>query len=311
MPGGDLATNSRRECSTAFFQMKTPSCVYSQQTMGPAALRILAQQTYEKRFNTPFTTSTGRVLEAAAASLGICRERTYDGEPSMMLEGICRTGRSSSRWRSLSQSVGTAGMLLLTSSILREGMEMLLTAYPSKISPRRSKPRWQRVSLDKALAGVEKTGRILTAALSGGVAINRSIRETIIETLKESGVVCLTNPRYSIRRRMHLLRTGCYGRDSGKGGTHMTSCELHEKWSDIELRIAYPFTAFIPICSTLRQTTKRRSIRQPSPTLWTRLKTCQTINAAQRGSYYIWMRLFTRMKRHARIWIRQSIPILL
>ncbi len=38
---------------------------------------------------------------------------------------------------------------------------------------------------------------------------------------------------------MHLLRTGCYRRDFGKGGTHMTACRLHDAWSDIELRITH------------------------------------------------------------------------
>ena len=46
-----------------------------------------------------------------------------------------------------------------------------------------------------ALAGIHSTG-IKTAALSGGVAINRSIRETILNTLNEAGVTCITNARY-------------------------------------------------------------------------------------------------------------------
>ncbi|HII72211.1 TPA: carbamoyltransferase HypF [Candidatus Woesearchaeota archaeon] len=37
-------------------------------------------------FNCPTTTSCGRVLDAAAAFLGICEERTYEGRPAMMLE---------------------------------------------------------------------------------------------------------------------------------------------------------------------------------------------------------------------------------
>ncbi len=37
-------------------------------------------------FNVPQTTSTGRVLDAAAAFLGLLEERTYDGRPAMLLE---------------------------------------------------------------------------------------------------------------------------------------------------------------------------------------------------------------------------------
>ena len=38
------------------------------------------------------TSSTGRVLDAASALLGICRERTYDGEPAMKLESAAAGG---------------------------------------------------------------------------------------------------------------------------------------------------------------------------------------------------------------------------
>jgi hydrogenase maturation protein HypF len=36
--------------------------------------------------NITATTSTGRILDAAAALLGICTERTYDSEPALTLE---------------------------------------------------------------------------------------------------------------------------------------------------------------------------------------------------------------------------------
>ncbi len=40
------------------------------------------------------TSSTGRLLDAVSAHLGICRKRTYDGEPAMKLEGLLYEGRS-------------------------------------------------------------------------------------------------------------------------------------------------------------------------------------------------------------------------
>ena len=42
----------------------------------------------EKNFNVPITTSTGRVLDAASALLGLCDKRTYDGRPAMVLESV-------------------------------------------------------------------------------------------------------------------------------------------------------------------------------------------------------------------------------
>lgn len=48
---------------------------------------LLSKQ-YNEKFNCIETTSTGRVLDAASALLGICDKRTYDGEPAMMLEAF-------------------------------------------------------------------------------------------------------------------------------------------------------------------------------------------------------------------------------
>ncbi|MFH1721290.1 MAG: carbamoyltransferase HypF [Candidatus Altiarchaeota archaeon] len=39
-------------------------------------------------FNVPLTTSAGRILDATAALLELCNERTYDGRPAMLLESI-------------------------------------------------------------------------------------------------------------------------------------------------------------------------------------------------------------------------------
>ncbi|MFB6162228.1 MAG: carbamoyltransferase HypF [Halococcoides sp.] len=38
--------------------------------------------------NAPVTTSAGRVLDATAALLGVCRERAYEGQPAMTLESV-------------------------------------------------------------------------------------------------------------------------------------------------------------------------------------------------------------------------------
>ncbi len=47
---------------------------------------VILEKQYGEHFNAPLTSSCGRVLDAAAALLGICNERTYDGRPAMLLE---------------------------------------------------------------------------------------------------------------------------------------------------------------------------------------------------------------------------------
>ena len=41
-----------------------------------------------EQFNTPFSSSAGRILDAAAAFLDYCDQRTYDGRPAMILESM-------------------------------------------------------------------------------------------------------------------------------------------------------------------------------------------------------------------------------
>ena len=49
----------------------------------------------ETRFNSPLTSSTGRILDAVSLLLGVCVERTYEGEPAMKLEAFAAKGKDS------------------------------------------------------------------------------------------------------------------------------------------------------------------------------------------------------------------------
>jgi hydrogenase maturation protein HypF len=192
MPGGDLATKFPERMLYGILPNEETLSLLRSREWDETALRILAQQT-EKRFNTPVTTSTGRVLDAAAALLGICRERTYDGEPSMILEAYAARGVAQPMETTIESQDGRD--VLLTSSILREGMEMMSEGICVEDIAASIQTTLAKGIADIALMGVQTTG-IQKTALSGGVAINRSIRETIIETLKNAGVECITNPRY-------------------------------------------------------------------------------------------------------------------
>lgn len=55
-------------------------------------LNILLRQ-IDTGFNSPLTSSTGRVLDAVSALLGVCTERTYEGEPAMKLEAFAMKGK--------------------------------------------------------------------------------------------------------------------------------------------------------------------------------------------------------------------------
>ncbi|HJK24199.1 MAG TPA: carbamoyltransferase HypF, partial [Methanocorpusculum sp.] len=193
MPGGDLATKFPERMLYGILQDAETLSLLSERGWDDTSLRVLEQQT-EKRFNCPATTSTGRVLDAAAALLGICRERTYDGEPSMVLEAYAARGTPQPlEVRIVSGRNGAD--VLLTSEILREGRAMIKRGVSVPYTAATMQTALAKGIAELALRSAEKTG-ISTAALSGGVAINRSIRETILAELADAGVRCLTNPRY-------------------------------------------------------------------------------------------------------------------
>ena len=67
------------------FLSEKESAVYLEKHFSATEAHILEQQLVAK-FNAPLTSSTGRVLDAVAALLGLCSERTYDGRPAMLLD---------------------------------------------------------------------------------------------------------------------------------------------------------------------------------------------------------------------------------
>ena len=193
MPGGDLATKFPERMLYGILQDAETLSLLSERGWDDTSLRVLEQQT-EKRFNCPATTSTGRVLDAAAALLGVCRERTYDGEPSMVLEAYAARGTPQPlEVRIVSGRNGAD--VLLTSEILREGRAMIKRGVSVPDTAATMQTALAKGIAELALRSAERIG-ISTAALSGGVAINRSIRETIIAELADAEVRCLTNPRY-------------------------------------------------------------------------------------------------------------------
>ena len=93
MPGGDLATRFPERMLYGILPEDTVLSLLGTRGWSDVELGVLEKQVV-RGFNVVSTTSTGRVLDAAAALLGICRERTYDGEPAMKLESAAAGGHA-------------------------------------------------------------------------------------------------------------------------------------------------------------------------------------------------------------------------
>ena len=132
------------------------------------------------------TTSCGRVLDAVAALLGICYERTYEGEPAMKLESLAIQGKGS-----LDLQPRMEGGALETTDLLLEIFEkrneiskadLALSAHVYLAEGLAS------LALEKACEkGVKNIG------FTGGVAFNEIITLKIRKIVESSGLKFLVH----------------------------------------------------------------------------------------------------------------------
>lgn len=139
----------------------------------------------DRQFNVQKTTSTGRVLDAISAALGICGERTYEGECAMKLESTAYYGEDTVE---IPVEIKTDG-----------GVDILDTSkiLISVLEAKKSGERVQDIacSAQKAVAeglaklgikAADKTG-VNVIGGTGGVFYNEAISRTIKDAVTESG----------------------------------------------------------------------------------------------------------------------------
>ncbi len=95
MPGGDLAARYPARMAlgvlSRIYEKNELSGMF-RQYFADDELGIVLRQV-ETGFNSPFTTSAGRILDAVSSILNVCNERTYEGEPAMKLEAFAAKSR--------------------------------------------------------------------------------------------------------------------------------------------------------------------------------------------------------------------------
>ncbi|MEM3823840.1 MAG: carbamoyltransferase HypF [Candidatus Bathyarchaeia archaeon] len=147
---------------------------------GESEIQLILQQ-LEKSRNLSETTSCGRVLDAVAAVLGICYERTYEGEPAMKLESAAIKGNDALKLQPIikGEVLDTTQMLYET-FVNREKQSKADLAYSA------------HAYLAKGLAtlAVEKASenRIKTVGFSGGVACNQIMSSIMRKIVEEAGL---------------------------------------------------------------------------------------------------------------------------
>ncbi|HAJ91975.1 MAG TPA: carbamoyltransferase HypF [Gammaproteobacteria bacterium] len=145
------------------------------------AVPPLLQQAWQRRLNTPQTTSAGRLFDAAAALTGLCSEASFEGQGPMLLEDMCH-GNDRSVELPLSQN---------DNGLLIADWEPLLDILMNEIRPVADRAGIFHASMAETILQQARQARssqdVSDIGLSGGVFQNRVLTEQAVALLENDG----------------------------------------------------------------------------------------------------------------------------
>jgi hydrogenase maturation protein HypF len=152
---------------------------------GEQEVQIILQQ-LRKKADGIWTTSCGRVLDAVSALLGVCYERTYEGEPSMKLESMAMKGKDVLKLKPVieSDTLNTTQMLqkIFENKDKHSKTDLALSAH-------------MYLARGLATLAIEKAyeNNVKTVGFSGGVACNEIFTLNMRKILTASGLQFLVH----------------------------------------------------------------------------------------------------------------------
>lgn len=216
LPGGAASVRDARR--NAFSLLKTHNLL---EHPGAASLmasmdeqtRSITSTMIDRNLNSPLTSSMGRLLDAFAALLGICRQATYEGEPAILLEAAAWRAEeqpADARYRLEIRQVGAAAPDARTRDAMARAGEragelqlaldpqpLILAALDDLAAGVGTDAIARRVH-EGVAAGVAGTAiqvaghaDLHSIALSGGVFMNRLMLSRVRELLEEQGLTVL------------------------------------------------------------------------------------------------------------------------
>jgi len=146
---------------------------------GKEEVDIILQQL--KKPSMPKTTSCGRVLDAVSAVLGICYERTYEGEPAMKLEAAAIKGRDVLKLAPIiKDNVLNTTALVHHIFNQKDAYSVGDLAFSAQL--------YLAEGLAQLAGDEAKRLHVDAVGFSGGVAYNEHIAQTIKKVVEENGL---------------------------------------------------------------------------------------------------------------------------
>jgi hydrogenase maturation protein HypF len=185
LAGGDLATRYPLRVAAGILskRMKIEDWLLENAQRFPYGKEetlILVDQ-LRKGFGVSETTSCGRVLDAIAAILGICYERTYEGEPAMKLESAAIDGKDVlSLEPTIENGILETTQMVYEVFVNREKYSKTDLAYSAHAYLARGLARL-------AIENVVKND-VKAIGFSGGAACNGILASIMRKTVKDAGL---------------------------------------------------------------------------------------------------------------------------
>lgn len=200
LPGGAASIRDARRCAFSLLHaldlLEHPGAATLLRDLSEQDRAVIATM-IERGFNSPLTSSAGRLFDAAAALLGICGKATYEGEPACELEAAA--------WRAAAQGGpceaplapdqpsekdGQGAYVVDTLPTIARLLDCIAAGAPVDEIARAFHRDVATLILRTVRLIREDTG-ITTVALSGGVFLNRLLLEDVARLLRADGCTVL------------------------------------------------------------------------------------------------------------------------
>jgi hydrogenase maturation protein HypF len=192
MPGGEAAILEPWRMAVAYMQLSgfpVEECRNLLPGIEEKSLEVVFRLA-ETRFNSPLTSSAGRLVDAAAALLGFQGQVTYEGQAACELEALAESADGGEPYPFV--RIGEKPFELDFRSLFRGMVDDLRRGEGKGHIAGKFHATLARAIVD-ACAGLSGALDLKTVALSGGVFQNRILLESVRQQLLDMGLNPLSN----------------------------------------------------------------------------------------------------------------------
>ncbi|MEW6386937.1 MAG: carbamoyltransferase HypF [Thermodesulfobacteriota bacterium] len=196
LPGGEAAVRHPGRMAAAYLyaifgEDFTEVAARLDLTFTPFEQRVLRRQ-LATGWQAPLTSSAGRLFDAVAAALNVCRRRTYEGQPALELEMVAAAEEDGFYPAPVREN--RDHLILDTLPIFKSALEDLWSGTPLPLIAARFHQSLARL-LAKACATLRERTGLNLVALSGGVFQNARLLTGLKQLLHELDFEVLTHNR--------------------------------------------------------------------------------------------------------------------